>query len=95
MFILNSAGEWLFESLQQRVDERHLVDVLRHVREQLGDQLAALAVLRELERRLHQRPDLAVEEAGVLVEALEFLAVALLEFGLVVPGIDVATARRS
>ncbi len=89
VFILNSAGEWLFESVQQRVDERHLVDVLGHVREDLGDPRPALAVLGQLERRLHQRADLVGEEAGVLVEALEFLPVALVEFGLVVPGIDV------
>ncbi len=42
------------------------------------------------ERRLHHRADLVGEEAGVLVEALEFLAVALGQFGLVVPRVDLA-----
>ena len=46
----------------------------------------------EAERRLHQRPDLVGEEAGVLVEALQLQAVAALQLGFVVPGIDVAGA---
>ena len=56
----------------------------------LADPGAALAVLGELERRLHHRADLLREEAGVLVEALQLLAVALLQLRLVVPGIDLA-----
>ena len=70
-----------------RVQERHLVDVLRQVREHLGDPRAGLAVLLPLERRLEA---LAAggEEAGLGIGPGEFLAVALLQFRLVVPGID-------
>ena len=50
------------------VEERHLVDVLRQLREYLRDPRSRLAMLLERERRLHQRPDLVGEEAGVLVE---------------------------
>ena len=56
----------------------------------LGDHLAALATRGELEGRLHERADGVGEEAGELVEALEFLAVVFGEGGLVVPGIDLA-----
>jgi hypothetical protein len=49
-------------------------------------------MLLELERRLHQRPDLIGKEAGVLVEALEFLPVAFGERGLVIPCVHVARA---
>ena len=41
---------------------------------------------------MHQRADLFGKESGELVEALEFLAVALGEFRLEVPGVDVAGA---
>ena len=37
-----------------RVDHAHLVDVLGHVRKQLGDMLAAFAVLLEVPERLQQ-----------------------------------------
>ena len=95
VLILNSAGEWLFESVQHEWRNAILSTCLAMLRKELRDPRPALAVLGELERRLHQRPDLVGEEAGVLVEALEFLAVALGEFRLVVPGIDLAAARRS
>ena len=72
--------------------ERHLVDVLRKVREKVRDPFAALAVLLELERRLHQRTDGVGKEAGETVEACEFLAVTLFQFGLVVPRVNVAGA---
>ena len=49
-------------------------------RQQITDptpiQIAALPVLPELERGLHERPDLLGEEAGVLVEPFQLLAVA-------------------
>src|SRR5262249_53303327 len=49
-----------------------------------------LAILLPPERRLHERADLVGEEAGVLVEAGQLLAIALGQLGLVVPGIDLA-----
>src|SRR6266545_1146352 len=53
---------------------------------------AGLTVPPKAEGRFHQRADLIDEEAGGAVEAGQFLAVAPFEFGLVVPGIDVAWA---
>src|SRR5438094_986155 len=72
-----------------RVDEGEVIDVLRDMGEDLRDPGARLAVLLPLERRLHERTDLVGEEAGVFVEALEFLAIAFGQLRLVVPGIDV------
>ena len=53
---------------EHRMNERHLVDVPAEVRENLGDHLAGLAPGREPERRLHQRPDLVLEESGRVLE---------------------------
>ncbi len=72
------------------VDERHLVDVLGEVRENLRAPFAAFAVLREPEGGLHHRADLIGEKARALIEALEFLTVALGQLRLIVPGIDLA-----
>jgi hypothetical protein len=72
------------------VDERDVVDVTREVREDLAHERARFAVLRERERRLHERADLLREEAGGRIEAVERLAVALGELGLPVPRVDVA-----
>ena len=44
----------------------------------------------QAKRRLHERADLVGEEAGVLVEALQLLAVVFRQFRLVVPGVDLA-----
>ena len=51
-----------------------------------------LAVLFPGERRLHERPNLVGEEAGVLVEALQLRAVQLCERRFIVPGVHVAGA---
>src|ERR1043165_3247609 len=72
------------------MDERHLVDMACQVRKDFGDVFATLAMLAKTERRAHDRPDLLAEEAGILIEADQFLAVAAVEFGLVIPGINVA-----
>src|SRR5579885_3186167 len=72
------------------MDERHPIDVAGNVRKDFRAPFAALAVLPEAKRRLHHRPDLIGEEAGVLVEAGERLPVALFELRLVVPRIDLA-----
>src|SRR4051812_44326194 len=62
------------------------------MREDLRDPRTRFAILREFVRGPHDRPDGTVEEPGILVETGEFLAVALFEFGLIVPGIDLAWA---
>src|SRR5437016_1746654 len=62
----------------------------RQAREDFRHPRPRLAVLPPLERRLHQRPDLVDEEARLVVEALQLLAVGPEEPGLVVPGVDVA-----
>ena len=72
------------------VDKRHLVDVLAQVREDLRDHLAALTTRGELEGGLQQGTHLLRKEPSELVESLEFLAVALGEFGFVVPRVNVA-----
>ena len=65
-----------------RVDEGHLIDVLRQVREDLRHPGPRVAVLLPGEGRLHERPDLAGEEAGLVVEALSFLPSRLTRSGL-------------
>ena len=72
-----------------RMDERHLVDVLRHPREDVRAPRSALAVLRETERRLHQPADGVLKETGCVVEVLQRQPVPFLQLGFVVPGIDV------
>src|SRR5262249_25920702 len=72
------------------MDERHLIDVPGQVRENIGYAFSALPVLPKAKRRTHDRSDLIAEEAGVLIEADKLLAVAALEFGFVIPGVDVA-----
>ena len=83
-----------------RVNERHLVDVLAQVRENLRDHLAALAPRAEPERRLHQSADGVLEEPGRVLETTGRTPFIDLpshraRAGLVVPGVDVARARRS
>ncbi len=73
-----------------RVDERHTVHVFGQVRKEAGRPSAALAVLAPFERGSHERADGSWEEACLRVEAFECLAVALGEFGLVIPGVDLA-----
>src|ERR1700722_2358242 len=72
------------------MDEGHVIDVLRHAGEDRRNPRSRLPTLLPGEGRLHQRPDLIDEEAGLVVEALEFLPVALRQLRLVVPGIDLA-----
>src|SRR5687768_12267930 len=72
------------------VQEGHIVDLFREMRKDLGNPGTTFAMLSKSERRLHQGTDLAREETGVLIEAREFLTVALGELRLVVPGIDLA-----
>ena len=71
VLILNRAGEWLFDSVQQEWMNAILSTCLAMFGKDFRDPRPALAVLRQLERRLHQRADLIDEEAGVLVEALQ------------------------
>ena len=70
VLILNRAGEWLFDSVQHEWMNAILSTCLAMCGKISETHVPALAVLRELERRLHQRADLVGEEAGVLVEAL-------------------------
>lgn len=74
------------------VDEGHFVNVLAEFWKNGGDHLAALTARGELEGRLHERADGVGEEAGVFVEAGEFLAVHFLELRFVIPGVDLAGA---
>jgi hypothetical protein len=80
----------IVRSGEARINERHVVDMRGQIRKNLRPPRAALAVLFEGERRLHQRPDAAGKKSGVLVEAVQFLAIALFEFRLVVPRVDLA-----
>ena len=57
----------------ERMQEGHLVYMLGQTGEDAGNPLAALALLPEGERRLHQRADVVDEEAGVPVEAGQLL----------------------
>ncbi len=79
---------------ENRMQERHLVDVPAQVREDLRDHLARAAAGREPEWRLHERADLVLEEAGRVlerwVELAHRLAVPALEGGLKFPGVDLA-----
>ena len=75
-----------------RVDEGHLVHMLRELRKKTARPSAALPLLRKCERRFHQRADGVGEKSRLRVEARERLAVALREFGFVVPRIDLARA---
>ena len=79
---------------EARVNERHLVDVLAQVRENLRDHLAALAARAEPERRLHQAADGILEEPSRVlerrVELRDGFAVPPGKRGLVVPGVDMA-----
>ena len=76
----------------QRVDEGELVDLPCEVGEDAADPGAALAVPGPREGRLHQGPHGIGEEPGLGVEAGERLAIAPLQLGLVVPGVDLAGA---
>ena len=71
----------------QRPDERHLVDLLREVREDLGHVEAALAVPVELERARHQRAGMALPHDDRLGHRL---ARVLRQRGLVVERVDLA-----
>ncbi len=73
-----------------RVNERHAVDVFAHLRKNFRNPRTRLPALLELEGRPHQRAHLLGEEARVLVEAFQLLAIALGQFGFVVPGVDLA-----
>ena len=53
---------------EARVEEGHLVDVLAQCGKISETSLPRLAVRREPERRLHQRADLVLEEAGRVLE---------------------------
>ena len=76
------------------MEKCHLVDMLTKAREDLRNWLARLSPRRESERRLHQRPDLVLEEAGRVferrVELADRLTVPTIEGRLVLPGIDLA-----
>ena len=87
---MNSAGLWLFDSVQSEWMKAILSTCCDRCGKRLDTHLPALAVLLELERRLHQRADGIDEEAGRLVEARQFLAVVFGQFRLIVPGIDLA-----
>src|SRR3954453_10130105 len=73
-----------------RVQEGHVVDVLGHLGKDFRSPGAALPMLAKFEGRLHQWPDLIREEAGVLVETGQLLAISLGELRLIVPGVDLA-----
>ena len=74
------------------MDEGHVVDVLARPGKISEAHVPLLPYCWNLNGELHQRPDRRGEEAGVLVEARQFLAVALGQFRLVVPGIHLALA---
>ena len=74
VFIWYRAGTWSFDSVKQRLDERDVVDVLGDVRVHLADPRPALAVLLELERRLHQRAGVAVEDVDRRSSCRAFLS---------------------
>ena len=71
------------------LDERHVVDALRRVREEIAHPRAALAVLAELPLRADHAALVLVAAAALGLD-LDRLAVVLEEIGLVVVGIDVA-----
>ena len=75
-----------------RMQKRHLVDMAGQVRKDLRDPRPRLPVLLKLKRRPHDRSDVLGEKAGVLVEPLQLLPIALGQAGLVVPGVDLAGA---
>src|SRR6185503_16366966 len=76
------------------MDEREVVDASRKVRQQVAHPGAALAVLLESERALHQ-PSGASKESVNLPFVGEFLTVVTDEVGLVVVGVEVADAAAS
>ena len=94
VFIMNRAGEWLFDSVKTECRNA----ILSTCRPRFGKIsetiLPRLAPGREPERRLHQRTDLVLEEAGRVlerrVELAHRLAVPAIECRLVLPGIDLA-----
>jgi hypothetical protein len=76
-----------------RMDERHLVDVLRHVRQVRADHLAALAGWPEGPGGLHQVAVLALE--GHLDRAGQGSAVIFIEERLMIPEVDVRSRARA
>ena len=78
---------------RHRHQERHAIDLRRQVREDRRDPAAALPVLLERERRLHQVAGRAGDALGLLAGAgVERLAVPLLQFRLVVERVRLADA---
>src|SRR5215207_6559701 len=73
-----------------RMDERHLVRVLREMGKEFARPGAALPLLRPRERRAHQRPDFTGKKTGLRIKSIEWLAIPLLELGLVIPSVHVA-----
>src|SRR2546426_11340785 len=72
------------------MDKRHLVHLPREMREKVADPSAAPAVLAPGEGRFHQRTDRVLKEPGLVVEALQRLAVAPGQFRFVVERVDLA-----
>ena len=77
-----------------RVDERDVVDMLRHVRQQRADHLAALPRRRERPGALHQVAVLALKRDKILF-ARQRLAVMLFQRRLVVPQIEMRRTARA
>ena len=75
------------------MDERHLVDMLRHVRKVGADHLAALAGRLEGPRGLHQVAVLALE--GHLDRAGQGSAVVFIEERLMIPEVDMRGRARA
>ena len=78
---------------EARIDERHVVDVLRNVREDLRSMSARFSMLPKLERR---RKHLAAgrEKACLGIGSFELVAVAMLEFRFVIERVDLRRASR-
>lgn len=74
------------------MNERHVIHMIHHVGEDLGNPATGLAFLLKLERRLHQGADFPRKETCELIETLEFLPIVLFKGGLVIPGVNLALA---
>ena len=95
VLILNSAGEWLFESVQHEWRKA----ILSTCRAMCGNSSDTHAphwpCCANLNGDFISGPTWSVKKPVFLSKPLQLLAVALVQLGLVVPGIDLATARRS
>ena len=95
VLIMNRAGLWLFDFGVARVDEGHLVDVLREVRENLETHVPHWPCCVNLNGDFMSGPTCVVEKAGGGVEALEFLPVALCRARACSPRCRCGSGRRS